>query len=137
MKSIAVCFITISLLFSACVSRPSPTPYGKWENVDIGLTLDINPELENNGYYPSQYNRDNKVLDVRIFFNRIHDAFYITTNDNVEQLAGSFKIRSEKIYLNLYPKWEEELGKTIIVFDLIEEYETPPPTPTPDYYWLD
>jgi len=138
MNKIVLCLLALFLLATtSCFKPKSPTPYGKWENPDIGLILDINPEyLHNREHFRGQYQTDSEVLEIIIVFARAYDELGILSidanhqdgllwSDETVYFNGTFNIKDGKLHLYLFKKYQERYGIITIVFSKIEDYDAP------------
>ena len=143
-------FLAVVLaLTSSCAALHTlyPFPYGKWENAELGLVLDINPETEleakysNSREFPGSLLEDDERIDVFIVFAMVHGTFDIFRESDrqiFEQLydeasreeqrkvvlfdGGYYRANRGKLRLGrLRESTQERVGSDTIIFDLIEE----------------
>jgi hypothetical protein len=132
-KRVFLMVAILCLLFSSCVSSKGPTPYGKWENSVLGVVMDINPELEEHGFYPGEYrNYMAATENLLIQFASHMDSIMIYNMDEYilgeplkeENLlfSGTFSVKDNKLYFALSPGWVESTGLDTITFEKVEDY---------------
>jgi len=130
--------LLISLISSCAPNVLRPFPYGKWENVDIGLVLDIDPmgAIQHEEQYHGKFMEDGEVIDVYVFFVITHGRIYILREsewpssgpDNHDStiFGGTYRLRGDRLHYKLTPYWQEQTGITdTIIFEKIEEYYVP------------
>ena len=80
---ILLAFIVVSsvVILSCAYVRPLDIPFGQWENTELGLTLEICPDIcvadpARIGHdvcrFPGTYMRDGELIEIRISFQHFH-----------------------------------------------------------------
>jgi len=126
---------TIVLLCSCSIHSLLPFPYGKWQNAELGLIMDLNPEFEDKyGFpvFPGTYVEDGVKIDVYIhFFTPGITADILRASDrrsggwfggSPPLYGGHYKVSDNQLYLSLNQQSQERAGLETIVFDRIEDY---------------
>lgn len=142
--SILLVFL-FSFVLTSCVNTRGVIPYGKWENAEYCLILDIDPKKSdlNYGNFPGTYQLDEDIIDVYIRFSnhsKEFDIYNISDQPgegvaNFHTLAyfgGSYRFNNDELVYSLQPLWKERMGIETIIFKKIADYEAPAsPTLTP------
>jgi hypothetical protein len=131
---IATLLTCVSLLFASCVSVPYDKPYGIWHNEEIGLTLDIDPEVVYRRHCSGVLVVDGEEREVDISFH--HGGFWgpggfdvrdgrRTAQYDFSYFSGKFRIRDSKLHYTVAPRTQERHGldTNVIIFELIHRYE--------------
>ena len=132
--SLSIIFGLVLLITSSCsIPRPLDIPFGKWENTEMGLVLDISPDIcvpnpewlgQDMCRFPGTYVLDGELINVQISF---HDT----------QTFPGFSIHRYPIIIGqpidvLYSGWEHRVeqnrlylgrGEQTIVLERVLEYE--------------
>ena len=125
----SVLLITITL--SSCAAR-TYFPYGIWHSESLGLTLYIDHSHQINTYdylgISSNDGVENKVIVVPSQVHGIILIFEYDVVDNevkrgAEWLGGTYRIRNDRLYLQLHRNSQELIGISRIVFEKIAEVE--------------
>ena len=137
-KKMVVCVLVLLLLFAptACgsISRPSgayPIPYGTWHSEKPNITLVIHPDYRNPyrvfDTFSGSYIKDGEEIDiaVRVLVTarriRIFNASDEVQNSWDSYFSGTREIRDGRLYLDLFPGWQDEHGIEYIVFEKVED----------------
>lgn len=132
-RYILIPLMVLMLMLSSCVSTAGPIPYGKWECSEINLIMDINSDLEEYGFFPGVIVKDgneNKLLVTFSGFSK--ELFFFNPSDfdptvpvlrgGNEVFSGDYKLKNGKLYYILHPRWQEETGYKVLVFEKVENY---------------
>lgn len=138
-KSLAVVILLgllIALLSSCSINALRPFPYGIWENTELGLVLDITPEVCQTDRFSGTLIEDGKKIDVYIWICDIHGALWILSEPEwpysapilheSTMFSGRYRLRGDQLHYTLESRFREMTGITeTIVFEKIHEYEVP------------
>ena len=124
------------MLVSSCtLNALRPFPYGKWENAELGLVLDINRNYNKEQAFSGFYIENGEEIDVYVFFSITHGYFWIIRESDLHHWGGvrdaettifdgRYRVRGERLYYTLTPFWQEQTGITdTIVFERIVSYD--------------
>ena len=135
---VAACFAMLAVLTVGCfIESPLLVPFGKWENTELGLVLDIDPTIIDGvdqpggriRRFPGTYWNDGERIDVVVSFTVLHtgeqDIRIFRYSDRhaspVPMLfIGFHQVRDNHLYLTGV---FDDTGGFEIVLELIEEYE--------------
>jgi len=140
MKRIIILIIILAIsgtLISSCtLNALRPFPYGKWENAELGLVLDVNPlnRASTNRFYGTLVENED-MLEIYVFFLVTHGDLWIlresdwgnrggARNTDTTIFGGSYRLRGDRLHYTLTPFWQEQTGITdTIVFERIVSYD--------------
>lgn len=133
MKKLFLIIFCAVLFFglSSCTTYKLVVPVGLWQSDNPSITLDI--ENEERAHYGT-YIKDSEEVVIYIVFGHVsnllsvydeivNDDNYKGVWDDYEYFVGHWKVKDDKIYFALLPKWQEMHGIKEIVFTKIEDYE--------------
>jgi len=143
MKRIIILIIILAIsgtLISSCtLNALRPFPYGKWENAELGLVLDFNPQITvpGRGRYSSfgTFIENGEETEVYIIFSTYLGSFWIIRESGLHHWGGTrdtettifdgrYRVRGDRLYYTLTPFWQEQTGITdTIVFERIVSYD--------------
>lgn len=131
-------FLVLITGTSSCVAMRE-MPYGRWENADLGMVLDVNPifypERDFPGF-PGTYMKDAEEIAIFVFFSHIHGGFAMWRevdapewsghNYDLALYRGTYRLSvGNQLWLRLDQASREQTGLDTIVFERIAEYEEP------------
>jgi len=131
---IVLMLLSLLMLLSSCAA--ALMPYGKWENAELGMVLDIDPKYYSVRDFPGflgTYVIDNEEIDIFVFFSTTHGGFAIWKeidapewsghNYDLALYRGTYRWSGEKqLRLRLDQQSQERTGMRGIIFELIEDY---------------
>jgi len=139
MKRIIILIIILAIsgtLISSCAPNAlRPFPYGKWENAELGLVLDINRNYNKEQAFSGFYIENGEEIDVYVVFSITHGRFWIirepglrhwggTRDTETTIFDGNYRLRGDRLHYTLTPFWQEQTGITdTIVFERIVSYD--------------
>jgi len=127
----------MTILTSSCsLNARRPFPYGKWENAELGLIMDINPQdrtpdLRFNGTFVE----NGEKIEVYVFIMILTGDIVILSNPEWPRsgpyvdvtstiLIGRYRLRGERLHFSLTSYWQEQTGITdTIIFERIVDYD--------------
>ncbi len=140
-----VLLLIVMVSTTSCgISTLGTLPYGRWENVEHGIVLDINPKINLASHlFPGTYERDGERMEISIVIATAHKGLSIYKLSNQAYLDemyredwmfGDYTFNKTQLRYTLRPHSQEKTGITdTIVFEKIKDYdipETPPPKPS-------
>ena len=137
---ITVLIVLATILVSSCsLNSLRPFPYGKWENAELGLVLDVNPQNNIPGQgrdsFFGTYMESGEEIEVYVYFDVIHGDLWILRNPdwgsrggerNTETsiFGGRYRLRRERLHFTLTSFWQEQTGITdTIIFERVVDYQ--------------
>ena len=131
-KTLLIVFCAVIFLaLSSCTTYTLVVPVGKWQSDDPTITLDIT-KAERGGY--GTYVKDGEETEIYFVFGHvsnllsIYDTIVQDENyhggwDAYTYFCGNWKVKDDKLYLNLKPTWRNMYGIDQIVFTKIADYD--------------
>ena len=133
-----VLLVLLSVIVTSCtIARPLDIPFGKWENTELGLVLDINPDIctpnpqrrgRDGCLFPGTYRENGNLIEIRILFSDAPGGMEIlifrypfVSGEEVDTFYSvlSHRVEQNRLYLTVF----DGTGIVEIVLELIEEYE--------------
>ena len=134
----AVLSVLLLVFLSACASWESlrPFPYGIWENADLGLVLDINPQRDSElsqFQFRGTYVEAGENIDVYVTFVVTHANIWILRvpewpgmgphGHESTLFGGRYRVRGGQLHYTLMQRYQEQHGLETIIFEKIYSYD--------------